>query len=100
MQVPAMSGNLLLWCLYTAAVAGNISDMMRFWIVGKLKAIAETMGIRNALGLVKVLSKKREVTVVSLKGSLCLIPIRVSNVACPAKHFFLSLPKQTQTGTY
>lgn len=62
-QVPAMSGNLLLWCLYTAAVAGNISDIMRIWIVGKLKAIYEIMGIRQALGLGEVLSEKREITV-------------------------------------
>jgi hypothetical protein len=62
-QVPAMSGNLLQWDLYTVAVAGNISDTMRFWIVGKLKDIAKTMGIRNALGLVEVLKEKREVTV-------------------------------------
>lgn len=62
-QVPTMSGNLLLWCLYTAAVAGNISDMMRAWIVGKLKAIYEIMGIRQALGLIEVLSEKREITV-------------------------------------
>ena len=58
-----MSGNLLLWCLYTAAVAGNISDVMRVWIVGKLTAIYEVMGIRQALGLIKVLSEKREITI-------------------------------------
>jgi hypothetical protein len=68
-----MSGNLLLSCLYTAAVAGNISDMMRFWIVGKLKDIAETMGIRNALGMVRVLSEKREITVVRIITSLYFV---------------------------
>lgn len=36
---------------------------MRFGILGELKAIAETMGIQNALGLVEVLKQKREATV-------------------------------------
>ena len=62
-QVPTMSGNLLIWSLYTAAVAGNISHKMRVWIVGKLKAMYEIMGIRQALGLIEVLSEKREITI-------------------------------------
>jgi hypothetical protein len=62
-QVPAMSGHLLLWCLYSVAVAGNISDVMRIWILGRLKAIYEIMAIRQALGLIEVLSEKREITV-------------------------------------
>jgi hypothetical protein len=64
-QVPAMSGNLLLWCLYTAVVAGNVNEVMRFWIVARLRDVAETMGIRNASGLAEVLSERREITVVS-----------------------------------
>jgi hypothetical protein len=59
----AAGGNLLLWPLYTAAVTEVVSDVMRSWVVGRLKAIAEIMGIRQATALAHVLSLKKEIDV-------------------------------------
>jgi len=47
----AVSGNLLLWPLYSAAVTGMVSDMMRIWVAGRLKIIADVLGIRQAAPL-------------------------------------------------
>ncbi|MCJ1283118.1 hypothetical protein MMC26_002445 [Xylographa opegraphella] len=56
-QVPpaAAGGNLLLWPLYTAACTNVVSDMMRSWVIGRLKKIAEVMGIRQATALAHLL---------------------------------------------
>jgi len=47
----SVSGNLLLWPLYSAAVTGMVSDMMRIWVAGRLKMIADVLGIRQAAPL-------------------------------------------------
>lgn len=44
----AVSGNLLLWPLYTAACTGLVSNMMRDWVASRLLMIAEVLGIRQA----------------------------------------------------
>ena len=61
--VPAVSGMLLLWRLYSCAVAGRISDSMLAWIVGRLNELAEVTGIRHASALAKVLSQRKEIAV-------------------------------------
>jgi hypothetical protein len=45
------SGNLLLWPLYSAAVTGMVSPMMRDWVAGRLMLIAEIIGIKQAIPL-------------------------------------------------
>jgi hypothetical protein len=45
----AASGNLLLWPLYSAAVTGMVSPMMRDWVAGRLMLIGEVIGIKQAI---------------------------------------------------
>jgi len=56
----AVSGNLLLWPLYTAACTGIISDMMRVWVAGRLRFISDVMGIRQAAPLAYTLEVKQD----------------------------------------
>ena len=56
----AAGGNLLLWPLYTAACTDVVSDMMRSWVIGRLHAIAEDMGIRQATALAHLLSIRKD----------------------------------------
>lgn len=59
----AVSGNLLLWPLYSAAVTGVVSDVMRDWVVGRLRMIADVMGIRQAAPLAYTLGLKQDLLV-------------------------------------
>ena len=56
----AVSGNLLLWPLYTAAVAETVSDVMRDWVAGRLRVIADVIGIRQAAPLAYTLRLKQD----------------------------------------
>jgi hypothetical protein len=56
----AVSGNLLLWPLYTAACTGIVSDMMRVWVAGRLRFISDVMGIRQAAPLAYTLELKQD----------------------------------------
>jgi hypothetical protein len=56
----AVSGNLLLWPLYTAACTGMVSDMMRDWVASRLLMIADVLGIRQAAPLAHTLGLKQD----------------------------------------
>ena len=56
----AVSGNLLLWPLYTAAVTGIVSDLMCQWVAGRLRMISEVVGIRQAAPLAYTLGLKQD----------------------------------------
>jgi hypothetical protein len=58
----AVAGYLLMWSLYTAAVAGRVSAQMREWISGRLKDIGDVMGVRHAYALGSVAAVKREMS--------------------------------------
>lgn len=60
-QPKAVAGYLLMWPLYTAAVAGRVSAQMRRWIAERLKNIGDVMGMRHAYALGSVVGVKREV---------------------------------------
>jgi hypothetical protein len=47
----AASGNLLLWPLFTAACTNMVSNVMRTWVVQRLKRIADVLGIQQARAL-------------------------------------------------
>ena len=47
----AVSGNHLLWPLYSAAVTGMVSPLMRDWVAGRLMLIGEVIGIKQAIPL-------------------------------------------------
>jgi hypothetical protein len=57
----AVSGNLLLWPLYTAGVTGLTSDMMREWVIGRLRMISDVMGIRQAGPLADTLTSMQDI---------------------------------------
>ena len=57
----AISGNLLLWPLYSAVVTEMVSDVMRDWVVGRLRIIADVMGIRQAAPLAYTLRLRQDV---------------------------------------
>lgn len=61
--VRAINGSFLLWSLYTIGVSGKISVRMRKWIVGRIEAIGERMGIRHAVGIAHVLGMGKEISV-------------------------------------
>lgn len=56
----AVSGNLLLWPLYTAACTPVVSDMMCHWVAGRLRVISDVMGINQAAPLSHVLIKRKD----------------------------------------
>jgi len=56
----AVSGNLLLWPLYSAACTPMVSDMMCRWVAGRLRMISEIMGIKQAGPLAHVLMKRHD----------------------------------------
>jgi hypothetical protein len=56
----SVSGNLLLWPLYTAAVTGAIPETMRIWVAGRLRMIADVMGIRQAVPSAYTLEMKQD----------------------------------------
>lgn len=56
----AVSGNMLLWPLYTAACTFRVSDMMREWVAGRLRMISDVMGIRQAAPLAYTLGLKQD----------------------------------------
>jgi hypothetical protein len=60
-QPKAVAGYLLMWPLYTAAVAGRVSAQMRRWIAERLKDIGDVMGMKHAYALGSVVGVKREV---------------------------------------
>jgi hypothetical protein len=69
----AASGNLLLWPLYSAAVTGMVSPMMRDWVAGRLMLIAEVIGIKQAIPLAHSLMTMRDIDEWQLENS---IPIK------------------------
>jgi len=64
----SISGNLLLWPLYTAACTAMVSEMMRDWVVDRLRQIAEIMGIRQAAPLAHVLTLRKDIIVWQIEG--------------------------------
>ncbi|EMR86404.1 putative c6 finger domain protein [Botrytis cinerea BcDW1] len=56
----AVSGNLLLWPLYTAACTSLVSDMMCHWVAGRLRVISDIMGIKQAAPLSHILTKRKD----------------------------------------
>jgi hypothetical protein len=56
----AVSGNLLLWPLYTAACTGMVSDIMRGWVAGRLRMISDVLGIRQAAPLAQSLGLQQD----------------------------------------
>jgi hypothetical protein len=56
----ASCGNMLLWPLYSAAVTQMVSPMMRDWVAGRLRMIAEDMGIKQAAPLAYFLMQNRD----------------------------------------
>jgi len=60
LKTKAINGNFLLWSLHAVVVAGNMEESMRLWILGRIQAINEAMGIRHASALVKLLRARRE----------------------------------------
>lgn len=58
-----MMGTLLLWPLYTCAAHDYASPRTRDWVILQCEKIGETMGIRLATSLAKVLMTRGEVTV-------------------------------------
>ncbi|KAE9375204.1 hypothetical protein N431DRAFT_369426, partial [Stipitochalara longipes BDJ] len=65
--VKALAGYLLMWPLYTAAVAGRVSAQMREWIAGRLKDIGDVMGVRHAYALGSIAGVKREMSDLELE---------------------------------
>jgi hypothetical protein len=57
----AVSGNLLLWPLYSAAVTDLVSDIMRDWVAGRLRWISDVIGIRQAAPLALSLRRKQDI---------------------------------------
>lgn len=57
----AASGNLLLWPLYSAAVTGMVSPMMRDWVAGRLMLIGEVIGIKQAIALAQSLMSTQDI---------------------------------------
>ncbi|TGO36881.1 hypothetical protein BHYA_0112g00200 [Botrytis hyacinthi] len=55
-----VSGNLLLWPLYTAACTPLVSDMMSHWVAGRLRVISDIMGIKQAAPLSHILTKRKD----------------------------------------
>lgn len=58
----ALAGYLLMWPLYTAAVAGRVSAQMREWIAGRLKDVGDVMGVRHAYALGSLAAVRREMS--------------------------------------
>jgi hypothetical protein len=59
----AVIGNLLLWPLYSAAVTGLVSDIMRDWVARQLQWISDVIGIRQAGPLALTLMRKQDILV-------------------------------------
>jgi hypothetical protein len=59
----AVTGNLLLWPLYTAGVTGLVSDIMRDWVAGQLRWISDIIGIRQAGPLALSLMRKQDILI-------------------------------------
>lgn len=57
----AVSGNLLLWPLYTAGCTDLVSDMMRDWVAERLRWISDIIGIRQAAPLAFSLRRKQDI---------------------------------------
>lgn len=60
LSAKAVSGNLLLWPLYTAAVTAMVPDVMSNWVAGRLRVISDVMDIRQAGPLAHVLTIRKE----------------------------------------
>jgi hypothetical protein len=61
-QAKAMEGYILMWPLYTAAVAGRVTAQMREWIAERLNNIGDVMGVRHAYALGLLAGVKRELS--------------------------------------
>ena len=57
----ALAGNLLLWPLYLASQTSVASDEMRRWAAERLGYIADTIGVRQAVPMVKSLTKTLDI---------------------------------------
>jgi hypothetical protein len=60
LNTKAVTGNFLLWPLYTAAVTAMVSDVMSNWVADRLRVIADVIGIRQAAPLSHVLTIRKE----------------------------------------
>ncbi|KAB8298689.1 hypothetical protein EYC80_000866 [Monilinia laxa] len=56
----AVSGNLLLWPLYTAACTSVVSNVMCHWVAERLRIISDVMGIKQAAPLSHILIKRKD----------------------------------------
>jgi hypothetical protein len=59
----SLGGSQLMWPLYTAGVAGRVSKEMRCWIAGRLRCIADMMGIRHAAALAFAVEQSKEICI-------------------------------------
>jgi hypothetical protein len=59
----AFGGTMLMWPLYTAGVAARVSQEMRCWIAGRLRFIADSMGIRHAAALGWAVEQTKEICI-------------------------------------
>jgi hypothetical protein len=66
----AVSGNLLLWPLFTAACTGVVSKAIRGWVAGRLRMISEVMGVRQAAPLAYILGRKQDILKPNLETGL------------------------------
>jgi hypothetical protein len=64
MQEPpkAVSGNLLLWPLYTAAITPVVSPMMQEWVRRRLMFISDVIGIKQAESLASSLLSRKDIS--------------------------------------
>ncbi|KAM3071779.1 hypothetical protein ACMFMG_009639 [Clarireedia jacksonii] len=67
LNTKAVSGNCLLWPLFTAAVTAMVSDVMSNWVAGRLRVIADVMGIKQAAPLAHILTIRRELMIMELE---------------------------------
>jgi hypothetical protein len=58
----AVSGNLLLWPLYTAAITPMVSPMMQEWVRRRLMFISDAIGIKQAEPLAKSLVSRKDIS--------------------------------------
>ncbi|KAI9742152.1 MAG: hypothetical protein M1818_004052 [Claussenomyces sp. TS43310] len=59
-SVRAISGNLLIWPLFSTAYISYASPMMRSWIIGRLQEIAALLGVQQAAQFAQILLACKE----------------------------------------
>ena len=65
----AVNGRNLLWPLYVAGKTSLCPEAARAWVVGRLEAIGERMGIRRADALARVVKAKKVVPLWDIKDT-------------------------------